>query len=198
MAWRQTGDKPLSEPVMASLTAAYASVGLNELNSAAEAGMSILWLLMPWGFREPGHEQQWRYLWRINAPYFPFTRIFINQKTKAIITKHFCAKHVTNMQFHSTGGIIITTQAVMLWNNVIILNSLGANPLHASPLRRQATGLDAWASRVKCPARFVSHLHEICIPGGVLTLWRLLYMLLHFNPPFSGLWKICIVSTPIF
>ena len=27
----------------------------------------------------------------------------------------------------------------------------------------QATGLDAWTSRVKCPARFVSHLHEICI-----------------------------------
>ena len=29
--------------------------------------------------------------------------------------------------------------------------------------RRQATGLDAWASRVKCPARFLSHLHDICI-----------------------------------
>ena len=28
---------------------------------------------------------------------------------------------------------------------------------------QQATGFDAWASRVKCPARFVSHLHEICI-----------------------------------
>ena len=28
---------------------------------------------------------------------------------------------------------------------------------------RQATGLDAWASREKCPARFVSHLHDICI-----------------------------------
>ena len=27
----------------------------------------------------------------------------------------------------------------------------------------QATGLDAWASRVKCPARFMSHLHKICI-----------------------------------
>ena len=27
----------------------------------------------------------------------------------------------------------------------------------------QATGLDAWASRVKCPARFVAHLYEICI-----------------------------------
>ena len=30
-------------------------------------------------------------------------------------------------------------------------------------MHKQATGLDAWASRVKCPARFVSHLHEICI-----------------------------------
>ena len=30
-------------------------------------------------------------------------------------------------------------------------------------VRKQATGLDAWASRVKCPARFVSHLHDICI-----------------------------------
>ena len=29
--------------------------------------------------------------------------------------------------------------------------------------REQATGLDAWASRVKCPAQSVSHLHEICI-----------------------------------
>ena len=27
----------------------------------------------------------------------------------------------------------------------------------------QATDLDVWASRVKCPARFVSHLHEICL-----------------------------------
>ena len=32
-----------------------------------------------------------------------------------------------------------------------------------SNLYQQATGLDAWASRVKCPARFVSHLHDICI-----------------------------------
>ena len=31
------------------------------------------------------------------------------------------------------------------------------------PIEEQATGIDAWASRVKCPARFVSHLHEICI-----------------------------------
>ena len=34
--------------------------------------------------------------------------------------------------------------------------------------------------------------------GGALTIWRLLHMLRHFDPPFSGLLKICIVSTPIF
>ena len=28
---------------------------------------------------------------------------------------------------------------------------------------KQATGLDAWPSRVKCPARFVSYLHKTCI-----------------------------------
>ena len=28
---------------------------------------------------------------------------------------------------------------------------------------QQATGLDSWTSRVKCPARFVSHLHDISI-----------------------------------
>ena len=36
------------------------------------------------------------------------------------------------------------------------------------------------------------------ILGRVLCLWRLLHMLRHFDPPFAGLWKICIVSTPIF
>ena len=36
------------------------------------------------------------------------------------------------------------------------------------------------------------------LPGRVLTIWRLLHMLRHFDPPFSGLWKICIVSTLIF
>ena len=35
---------------------------------------------------------------------------------------------------------------------------------------QQATGLDAWASRVKCPARFMSHLHEICIYLYVLFI----------------------------
>ena len=35
--------------------------------------------------------------------------------------------------------------------------------IYLQHFNNQATGLDAWASRVKCPARFVSHLHDICI-----------------------------------
>ena len=35
--------------------------------------------------------------------------------------------------------------------------------IRGSQWAKQATGLDAWASRVKCPTRFVSHLHDICI-----------------------------------
>ena len=34
-------------------------------------------------------------------------------------------------------------------------------------------------------------------PGRVLPLWRLLLVFRHFEPPFSGLWKICIVLTHI-
>ena len=33
MAWRRTGDKPLSEQMMAWVDDAYASLGLNELES---------------------------------------------------------------------------------------------------------------------------------------------------------------------
>ena len=35
------------------------------------------------------------------------------------------------------------------------------------------------------------------VPGRVLIL-GILHMLHHFDPPFSGLWKVCLVSTPIF
>ena len=40
---------------------------------------------------------------------------------------------------------------------------------------QQATGLDAWASRVKRPARFVSHLHDICI---YMIVYSFLFVLL--------------------
>ena len=50
----------------------------------------------------------------------------------------------------------------------------------------QATGLDAWASRVKCPARFVSHLHEICI-----YIW-VVYSLCFFCCLFCNL-MVCVV-----
>ena len=44
----------------------------------------------------------------------------------------------------------------------------------------QATGLDAWASRVKCPARFVSHLHEICIYIYELFIALFVLLFVHF------------------
>ena len=40
---------------------------------------------------------------------------------------------------------------------------------------KQATGLDAWASRVKCPARFVSHLHDICIYIYIWVVYSLCF-----------------------
>ena len=42
-------------------------------------------------------------------------------------------------------------------------------------LAPQATGLDAWASRVKCPARYVSHLHEICIYIYIWVVYSLCF-----------------------
>ena len=44
-----------------------------------------------------------------------------------------------------------------------LLSGLLSCPFGGEHYLSQATGLDAWASRVKCPARFVSHLHEIYI-----------------------------------
>ena len=41
--------------------------------------------------------------------------------------------------------------------------------------RWQATGLDARASRVKCPVRFVSHLHEICIYIYIWVVYSLCF-----------------------
>ena len=43
------------------------------------------------------------------------------------------------------------------------LKARSRQPVSRHLMSRQATGLDAWASRVKCPAQFLSHLHEICI-----------------------------------
>ena len=36
-------------------------------------------------------------------------------------------------------------------------------PVPVGPAWTTKQRVDAWASRVKCPARFVSHLHDICI-----------------------------------
>ena len=74
---------------------------------------------------------------------------FFTGKLNIDITCPFTS--VINISIHQSSPVLVT-------------NDLG---LYAycllNPKMIQATGLDAWASRVKCPARFVSHLHDICI-----------------------------------
>ena len=53
--------------------------------------------------------------------------------------------------------IYISDKFYIMKDSLLCCRCKGQNVL------QQATGLDAWASRVKCPARFVSHSHEICI-----------------------------------
>ena len=56
----------------------------------------------------------------------------------------------------------------------------------------QATGLGAWASRVKCPARFVSHLHDICIYRWVVYSFCLFCCLfIIVTTQFVALYKPC-------
>ena len=57
------------------------------------------------------------------------------------------------------------------WSHVVPIKLRSLLP----PIFRQATGLDAWASRVKCPARFVSHLHEICIYIYIWVVYSLCF-----------------------
>ena len=40
---------------------------------------------------------------------------------------------------------------------------------------KQRARLDAWALRVKCPARFASHLHEICIYIYIWVVYSLCF-----------------------
>ena len=82
-------------------------------------------------------------------------------------------------------GITLASNVGKVYERIIYLESEERRQYHKGPSRwktrmlhsgphhspetndqrnqKQATGLDAWASRVKCPARFVSHLHDICI-----------------------------------
>ena len=54
---------------------------------------------------------------------------------------------------------------------------------------KQATGLDAWASRVKCPARFVSHLHDILWVVCSFCLFCCLFIIV--TTQFVALYKPC-------
>ena len=63
------------------------------------------------------------------------------------------------------GSITLADISRIVWNRDSVgpCKCGGLGGMQIAPIKRQATGLDAWASRVKCPARFVSHLHEICM-----------------------------------
>ena len=69
--------------------------------------------------------------------------------------------------FHGTVGTILHDQLFRrdVHNPLIYIHTIPQHRYDTVCVSAwwQATGLDAWASRVKCPARFVSHLHEICI-----------------------------------
>ena len=75
----------------------------------------------------------------------------------------WCLCIKTRCLYGLKGTTMVNPSGVWLWLNDHKLTC----PIKPGGLRhthiKQATGLDAWASRVKCPARFVSHLHEICI-----------------------------------
>ena len=68
----------------------------------------------------------------------------------------------TNMYLRDWCGLVQAQQPFMTSvNQYHPVSSYGM--IQCNKYCTQATGLDAWASRVKCPARFVSHLHEICM-----------------------------------
>ena len=72
--------------------------------------------------------------------------------------------------------VVAVTKLTSWWLRAVIiptLSSLALKPPRVSSMTKQATGLDAWVSRVKCPAWFVSHLHDICI---YLSLYIYIYI----------------------
>ena len=66
---------------------------------------------------------------------------------------------------HTSDLMMIIRQSIYIYIYIlsIITREMGKLKAHSPTYNGQATGLDAWASRVKCPARFVSHLHDIYI-----------------------------------
>ena len=89
---------------------------------------------------------------------------------------HFVTEMCTHVHISVTKWCIVGYRTgafarLVYWLNAsdVTLNNMGKSVTTSHNEHKmgqpctQATGLDSWASRVKCPARFVSHLHEICI-----------------------------------
>ena len=79
-------------------------------------------------------------------------------------TESLGVSELNDTDVKSFGVLVRMSQAVESTNfTTIVFNLPHIMAPKSRTNYRQATGLDAWASMVKCPARFVSHLHEICI-----------------------------------
>ena len=88
MAWRRSGDKPLSEPVMVSLPTHKCvtrpqSVKVRGLSYPALT-RSISWLLMPWLLVSPGHQQLWYWLCKIGRS-LSYMRKYFNNLCHTIV-----------------------------------------------------------------------------------------------------------------
>ena len=127
---------------------------------------------MSWFLVSPGHQQSWYWLcwikkWEmikkcknthlhISLLSFPVQNIRNVTQCWPIIREIFLAFIWGQLDWIML-KISILDMSLKITNLGLQMLLPGTNEL------KQATGLDAWASRVKCPARFVSHLHEICI-----------------------------------
>ena len=115
---------------------------------------------------------QWRHNGRDNVSnYQPhdclFNRLFKrkSKKTLKLRVTGLCAGN-SPVTGEFPAQMASNAENVSIWwrHHVLLLNKMLCELLISCKVNHlQATGLDAWASRVKCPARFVSHLHEICI-----------------------------------
>ena len=121
----------------------------------------------------PGFNTQQRSVYQLLYKQFIFISIFIWICFVHVLLATFVETYVSKSVIE-----IVLNIPVTVLRNIIIPVWWGSTNQHRRGIRIclddglvlmpvancvQATGLDAWASRVKCPARFVSHSHDICI-----------------------------------
>ena len=169
MAWRRSGDKPLSEPMMVGLPTHICVTRPQWVKGSC----FIIETWAPFLYKDS--------LSRYGDLYYKDKTVVIFIMGISILIKHLYGRHTyTQMSLWEDKDVssklsLTFTLYTEGSNNHWFGQWLAPNTLNQRPGKPpahfvkctewniQATGIDAWASRVKCPARFVSHLHEICI-----------------------------------